>query len=160
MIRLQPYGKASARVLIEPDVLTRLEAYRQIRIDAPESGGIFLGYRRGEHLHVVDLTEPHAPDRRLRFGFHRHADYHQKMAILKWEKSGCAMDYIGEWHTHPELNPTPSAVDIRNWRAITLDRPNPMVFLIVGIRTVWLGVGKGATYKTAQPIAGVEIEFI
>lgn len=150
MLRSQPYGSTEARVLIEPEVLARLSIYRQLRPRDPESGGILLGYRRGEHLHVVDATEPHPRDRRSRFGFHRKESYHQSMAVRKWTESGQKMDYLGEWHTHPEQLPTPSSTDIRSWLDITDNKTNPMVFLIIGISNVWVGVGLGSGHRSTD----------
>lgn len=51
------------------------------------------------------------------------------------------MDYLGEWHTHPEINPSPSGMDISEWTKITSRQPRPMVFMILGISgEIWLGI--------------------
>lgn len=150
MLRSQPYGSSEARALIEPKALARLFIYRQLRTLDPESGGILLGYRRGEHLHVVDATDPHPHDHRSRFGFHRRESYHQSIAVKKWIESSQKMDYLGEWHTHPECRPTPSSTDIRSWLEITYNKTNPIVFLIIGISDVWVGVGLGNDLRSTD----------
>jgi integrative and conjugative element protein (TIGR02256 family) len=60
---------------------------------------------------------------------------------MEWEKSQETMDYLGEWHTHPENNPRPSALDLREWRQISKRRGEPMMFIIVGIMEWWVGIG-------------------
>lgn len=97
MIRFNPYSDdTSGRLLIEGSVFETLNLYRQISHTAPESGGILLGFRRGEHLHIVEATVPSMLDRRLRFGFHRQAASHQKIALKRWQETGETMDYMGE----------------------------------------------------------------
>ena len=129
-------------VLIEKDVLDALEGFRQRKRDSPESGGILLGFRRGPHLHVVEITAPQPDDKQSRTAFHRKSEAHQKIALARWAASGSRLDYVGEWHSHPESDPMPSRVDWREWRAILAPRTAPMLFLILGISgPPWLGVG-------------------
>ncbi|WP_316657822.1 Mov34/MPN/PAD-1 family protein [Ralstonia condita] len=133
-----------ARVLIEPSVLVTLMRYRQTSAATPESGGILLGYRRGAHLHVSTMTTPQPGDTQHRYSFQRQAHRHQKIALERWEAEHKTMDYIGEWHTHPETEPTPSSIDTREWQNIYHTKSEPMVFLIAGTRNmVWAGVGRG-----------------
>lgn len=137
-----------ARILIEPSVLATLMHYRQTNIASPESGGILLGYRRGRHLHVTRMTTPQPGDTQHRHGFQRQAQPHQKIALEQWKAERETMDYIGEWHTHPEIEPTPSSVDTREWRKICHAKSEPMVFLIAGTRNVlWVGVGRGGALR-------------
>jgi integrative and conjugative element protein (TIGR02256 family) len=129
-------------VLIEDDVLDALEEFRQLERTSPESGGILLGFRRGPHLHVVEITAPQPDDTQSRTAFHRKSKAHQKIALARWAASGSRLDYVGEWHSHPESNPMPSGVDWREWRAILALRTAPMLFLILGTSgPPWLGVG-------------------
>jgi integrative and conjugative element protein (TIGR02256 family) len=135
---LSPRGS----ILIEQDVLVLLSGYRQSAIAAPESGGILLGYRRGPHLHVSAATVPQPGDRQSRFSFDRQERSHQRLATAHWRDTGEAGDYLGEWHTHPESQPTPSDIDTKAWLDVTIRRDVPMLFVILGTRTsLWLGVG-------------------
>ncbi|UGS88497.1 Mov34/MPN/PAD-1 family protein (plasmid) [Ralstonia wenshanensis] len=143
LILRHPFNE-DARILIEPSVLAALMLFRQTSVAAPESGGILLGYRRGMHLHVSTMTTPQPGDTQHRYGFQRQAQQHQKIALEQWKAEHETMDYIGEWHTHPETNPTPSSIDTREWRKICHARSEPMVFLIAGTRNMlWAGVGRG-----------------
>lgn len=137
-------------ILIEPSVLELVRGYCQHQVSMPESGGILLGYRRGNHLHIVTATSPQPDDQRMRFHFFRCDPNHQKAAIGQWNKSGNTMDYIGEWHTHPEPDPTPSSLDMSEWIKICSARKTSMVFLIVGwAGDFWLGVGHGQSIVQA-----------
>ena len=134
---------ASGMLLVEESVLARLHAFRQ---DAPhklEAGGILLGYRRGAHVHVSDATVPSSQDTRARTRFHRAAQHHQAVALAQWRASEGLLDYVGEWHTHPEAMPQPSPIDLTQWRIIHgLTHRQPMVFIIVGNHDVdWYGAG-------------------
>lgn len=141
MLKPLPFRPNGAMLLVEPQVLARLAAFRQIETSAPEAGGILMGYRRGPHTHVTEATVPTARDDQRRFGFFRRATHHQRVALRRWRESGETMDYVGEWHTHPEDDPSPSRVDVKHWREIAQASPRPMVFLIIGRSSNWCGVG-------------------
>lgn len=146
----------SSRVLIEAGPLTLLDRFHQPGRAALEAGGILLGYRRGLHLHVVAATTPQAADRRSRFRFHRADPHHQIAAMDHWESSGMRVDYLGEWHTHPEAQPTPSHLDYSEWRKICSRRSSPMVFVILGWSgDIWLGVSKGT--RIAQSLESTNL---
>lgn len=51
-------SRSKALVHVDDEVLKLLFDYRQIDFGAPEAGGVFLGYRRGVHLHVTHATGP------------------------------------------------------------------------------------------------------
>jgi integrative and conjugative element protein (TIGR02256 family) len=138
-----PFGRLNARLLIEDSVLGRVNEFRQIASSDPEAGGILLGFRREAHLHVASATPPGPQDRRSRYHFRRDVAFHSQIALLEWTKSQETMDYLGEWHTHPERDPRPSKLDLREWRQICGCHKEPMVFLIQGISRRWVGVGLG-----------------
>ena len=146
------------KILVEGAPLQTMEKYRQNRADKAEAGGILLGYRKGPNLHIVQATVPQLTDRRRRFRFDRAANRHQQIALEQWHISGRTMDYLGEWHTHPEITPSPSGVDIAEWRKITNRQSRPMVFMIIGLTgTIWLGISvnhmliKCSTTATERP---------
>ncbi len=132
-------------ILIEDQVIRFLAPYRQRLPDSPESGGILLGYRRESHLHVTNATAPTGTDIQSRTSFMRSADQHSQAAQSQWQDSRGTMDYLGEWHTHPELNPNPSVIDISGWKHICRSRKRPMLFIIAGMEDgLWVGFSAGA----------------
>lgn len=145
-----PYIKNS-KLLIEANVLTDLDNFRQNKKESTEAGGIFLGYRRGIHFHVVATTTPQPKDLRSRFRFHRTDPYHQKTATTNWKSSNMEMDYLGDWHTHPEINPSPSGIDLSEWKKIYQQQKKSMIFLILGhTGNIWVGISHEASIAHCQ----------
>jgi len=132
---------AGALLLVESEVLERLEPFRQCDAEAPEAGGILIGYRREPHLHVVDATTPGPRDRRSRHEFQRLDPSHQQTAHARWARSRHTLGYVGEWHTHPQLHPAPSSLDLDEWALILRCQNAPMIFAILGLADWWVGIG-------------------
>lgn len=134
------------RLHLGPKALSALLQYRQLGPDDTEAGGVLLGrYLIGTCDVVVDqVTEPMPGDRRTRASFHRHHAGHQAAIDRAWTASGSRFAWLGEWHTHPELTPTPSPTDRRDWRR-RLQRDvfeESLFFLIVGIEVISAWEGK------------------
>lgn len=143
---------SSARLLIDDAVVDVMMKNRQLQNNDAESGGILLGLRRDHHLHVTSLTTPCPADKRSRMGFQRTDKLHQAKALAAWRESGGVVDYIGEWHSHPEQHPSPSSIDTREWRSICQFQRKPMVFLIAGtLAHLWSGVGHNSDVRQALP---------
>ena len=137
-------GNPAARILIEAEPLALMDKHWQDQVEKRESGGILLGYRRGVNLHVTTATPPQSDDRRWRFLFKRSARYHQEIALRQWTDSKRTIDYLGEWHTHPQEHPRPSMTDLSEWSKISAQRQTPMVFVIMGWNgESWVGLSKG-----------------
>ncbi len=137
--------QVDAKVLIEPIVFDTIKRHRQHSYTSAEAGGILLGYRRGVHLHLVHATEPGKKDCMTRTSFRREGSSHAAHALELWRTSDHEIDYVGEWHTHPEINPQPSAIDRRAWKEILQKQAKTFVFLIMGIQSAfWVGCGMGS----------------
>jgi len=135
--------RRGSRILFEGHVINGLHAHRQLHMHDPEAGSIFLGYRRPPHLHVVEFTSPSTMDERSRYSFFRCDPFHAQFAHKRWNATAGMMDFLGEWHTHPQSDPAPSALDLIEWRRILKTIPDSRVFLIVGQLTDWIGIGSG-----------------
>lgn len=129
-----------------PAALAAMRSYEQHAPDATEAGGLLLGRRLLNGLDlVVDLvTVPMPGDERTRFGFYRAAESHQRAIDEAWTASGGTCCFLGDWHTHAEPDPTPSAVDIDNWRAMlreNIELGEACFFVIVGQQSIrtWEG---------------------
>ncbi len=125
-------------VVIMGHVLTRLLSYRQLHHLTPESAGVLIGERRGQHLVVCDISEPGAGDIRQRCRVDRRGVHHQSRVNEAFERSAGTHLYLGEWHTHPEDRPFPSATDRHSWRR-NIVSDESMLLLIVGRKGFWLG---------------------
>ena len=127
-------------VYIEPTVKQALNNYRQSKLNALEAGGLLTGYFAEQHLHIVDVTVPLPKDKRTRTRFYRRDPGHIQQVHKNYKSSNGLLNVLGEWHTHPEKQPSPSSIDIKTWYKIQSKRKTlPTVFLIVGIEDWWLG---------------------
>lgn len=102
-----------------------------------ESGGVLLGTRDANlpKYEVADLTFLGKLDRRGHFRFLRSKRSANKAIRRSWAQSGGRVNYVGEWHTHDEPVPRPSATDRRLMKSIVRDqscRYDRVFMLIVG----------------------------
>jgi integrative and conjugative element protein (TIGR02256 family) len=119
-------------VLVESNVLDIICAYRQDNPKKHEAGGTLMGYRSGRHLHILHATVPMPLDRSSRIRFERLDPGHQLTVTRAWEESQGHIDYLGDWHTHPQSNPLPSEIDYTEWAKLGSALDKPLVFMIVG----------------------------
>ncbi len=131
MILTSP-GLPGLYILVESNVLDVVCTYRQDCKMKHEAGGTLMGYRSGQHLHVLYATEPMPLDKSSRTSFERLDPGHQLAVTKAWEESQGRVDYLGDWHTHPQLNPSPSRIDQKEWAKLGSTLNKPLLFLIVG----------------------------
>lgn len=131
---------------LSDDVLKMMFSYAQDHKKNPESGGILIGriLNCDSHIVVDHASEPMKSDFQTRCRFIRKSVGHQEFFNQHWENSEGRCFYLGEWHTHPEENPTPSIIDMRGWRKLLYEPvqgQKKLFFIIVGTRelVVWLG---------------------
>lgn len=123
-------------LVILPSVLGRLLSYRQLNLSCKEAAGVLIGERRGPHLVVHQASEPGKGDIRRRGFVDRRGPHHQAAVKEAFLSSSGRLQYIGEWHTHPEDVPSPSSTDLNSWKRY-LVADEPMVLLIVGRTEIW-----------------------
>lgn len=137
---------AGGRLKVSADALAVMLAHAQHAPTALEAGGVLLGRLiAGTADLVVDAVTPPMPgDRRSRTSFRRAARRHQEAIDRAWHESGETTAWLGEWHTHPEADPTPSGIDWKDWhRKLVEDRfAGPLLFIIVGTRAVRVWEGR------------------
>lgn len=124
--------------------------YRQTQFFDKEAGGILLGYHRGPHLEVVEASEPMPLDIRRRNSFERKDPGHQDLSDARWGASSGTIVYLGEWHTHPCLKPSPSQTDSYEWGKLVDFHREPLLFLIVGTE-YWYVEFKAANWIVSMP---------
>lgn len=136
MQQVSTWGTADLALLvsINEQSLSAFSRHVQHEETDPEGGGILLGCVRGPHLEVLEASTPTKWDRRFRFFFERLPFGHQLLADEKWTKSSGTVRYLGEWHTHPEDDPSPSGLDRNEWRKQAARRKDgrPTLSIIVG----------------------------
>ncbi|CAH7449821.1 CD-NTase-associated protein 3 [Vibrio chagasii] len=130
--------KDECLVVVTEKVLDILIKYRQMGVLDTEAAGVLLGEIRGKHLVVTDLSIPGRGDLRSRNRVDRKGKHHQIKVDECFQESGGTVNYLGEWHTHPEDSPKPSPQDRSSW-LVHLTSDAPRVTLIVGRKQIWLG---------------------
>jgi integrative and conjugative element protein (TIGR02256 family) len=118
-------------------VLSHLLSYRQLDAVAPEAGGILLGRLiiGSEDIVVDQALGPSSEDRRRRCSFFRARRPAQSLVDHAWKNSKQTLNYLGEWHTHPEADPSPSGTDRQDWSRIAAEatfEQSSLLFVIVG----------------------------
>jgi integrative and conjugative element protein (TIGR02256 family) len=141
MLQIELNLPSGGFLLIEPNVISVIESFIQSTTSAPEGTGILIGeYRENDHIRVVEATCPGAEDRRSRYRFNRISPHHKQYALQCWKGSNKVQTWIGEWHTHPEDHPKPSALDFQQWAKHLPERT--MVLIIQGRLSRWVGISK------------------
>ncbi len=155
------HGESGMRLKIDELTAARLLEFAQVSPRAAEAGGTLLGRRIAGCLNVVidAFTAPAGSDRRSRHAFFRSAEPHQRLVDQAWRDSGGTVNYLGEWHTHPEPCPRPSGVDLSDWRRRlkedTVDAIDAF-FLIVGTSMIRSWRGERSTGRIDELTSGTE----
>ncbi len=137
-------------ILIEHQVIQVIDSFRQLKTLDKEAGGIMIGEYRDKHLRVTGLTRPGVLDHRYRNGFHRKSPHHQAYATMCWIQSKSLQVWLGEWHSHPEDHPTPSSIDLDNWKSKLPNRH--MILIIQGRISRWWGLWDGKSITALEVI--------
>lgn len=132
--RLTFVRPGGGRFQIGPAAEMVIRHHLQCEPHQSEAGGVLLG------RHIVDtsdiivdqVTAPMPGDRQSRHRFFRARRRHQELIDRAWQESDGTCTYLGEWHSHPERVPAPSAVDRLDWRRkLLVDRFLRYLFFII-----------------------------
>ena len=134
-------------VSFEVHVLEIIDRFRQRKYYSQlESCGILMGEKRGLHgedIHVMHLSTPKITDFRTPVYYKRGVYGHQEHLNQLHDSSQGRIQYLGEWHTHPQKNAKPSSTDYREWRkTCKYFKEQPVLFFIAGVHEDWLGIQK------------------
>lgn len=135
-----PNGKV---VDILAELIVEISRWMQFGCDLPESGGYILGYqhRISGNITLEFITTPQEQDIRSRIRCIIKDVFHGKaLRSARLQKSF----YMGVWHTHPEVFPLPSLIDINDWNQslnCEITASDFIFFIIVGTEDfrVWIG---------------------
>ena len=86
-----------------------------------ETGGIIIGYydELRQNAVITEFTKPPEDSKAARFRFYRGIKGLKSLLQQCWKEQNY---YLGEWHLHPNSNPTPSAADIAQMKKIAQDK--------------------------------------
>ncbi len=94
---------------ITAEVYHHIVAHRQLNDKQEESGGQLFAYIDRYNVNIIKATGPNKLDKRGRFSF-LPSIFYQRQEIQHFYCKG--LHYVGDWHTHPEVFPKPSRIDI------------------------------------------------
>lgn len=136
---LRPSG---GRVVVKRSAAAAIRKY--CKRAEPEAGGVLLGRLIIDSSDIIidEVTKPQPQDKRSWYQFWRSKEPHQKLVDEAWRRSNGTRIYLGEWHCHPEPDPTPSNEDKKNWRRIVREakfEQDVLLFIIAGqkVTRVW-----------------------
>lgn len=118
-----------------------------------ETGGVLLGRRRGHHATITQVVGPGpAADHEVR-RFVPDSGWQSEQVAAFWHADR-SLQYLGDWHTHPNGSLSPSPVDLRTLSDIArfpAARQDEPVMLIVALgEDVTVRVGC-TTFVAGQP---------
>ena len=126
--------ESGAVILLEDAVLEHFCRNQQKTTKCLEAGGQIFACFEGNTVRVKKVTGPRVTDRRTRTSFIPNR-YAERREIKKLFKS--SLHYIGDWHTHPELIPTPSYTDVKNFQEMFQKSNHELVnFLMIIVGTL------------------------
>ncbi|WP_418338097.1 Mov34/MPN/PAD-1 family protein [Rheinheimera metallidurans] len=140
-------------VVIMANVIEKLQSYRQLSPVSREAAGVLIGERRENHIVIHAISEPGQGDIRSRFTVVRKSPHHQELVNELHHTSDGTMNYVGEWHTHPERFPVPSGIDKSSWYK-DINSLEPMILVIVGQCAMWCGKITGSKIYVLREIEG------
>lgn len=150
------FNQNGITLILNDRVMQILEQHIQSSPKALEAGGILMGQVFPSQVHATRASVPTMLDGRQRYFFRR--DRRSAQIIVDYElcNSGKGIGYLGEWHTHPEDNPTPSSRDLRTIRKQfdkNIHGQEQLFLVIQGRRSVFAGYQNGSGFYQMKLIS-------
>lgn len=129
------------KIKISKSVLDQIYQYRQTACLSSESGGVLIGRQiisTGNWI-IDHCTVPMTLDVCKRTRYLRKDPKHIEFFSTLRQRENNIYAYVGEWHTHPELIPSYSSMDLRNWKRIGKESSISHFHLIAGTKAfrIW-----------------------
>lgn len=130
------------QLLLSPKVMKRLR--RELKhAGCREIGGLLLGeHIRDDIFRVVEITAQHVGGSHV--GFMRFPEQHEDRLLNFFQRTGrnyTRFNYLGEWHSHPCFEPTPSAIDLQTMQSMACDPAVGANFLVLIVARLALDDG-------------------
>ena len=127
-----PITASGQRLVFSSIVLEHFKKYQQVRFWQREAGGQLFARLVLPDIIVEEATGPRPSDRRTRRSYlpNRRAEQHE---IDSRHANG--LQFVGDWHTHPEPIPEPSSRDIASMHEMFTKSAhgfNGFILVIVG----------------------------
>jgi integrative and conjugative element protein (TIGR02256 family) len=120
------------QLLMAPQVSKRLQ--RELRrAGRREIGGLLMGEHIADELfRVVEISVQRAGGTDARF-IRRPDDHRTQLQkfLAETDNDYSRFNYLGEWHSHPSFEPTPSETDVRSMQSLVEDPEVGANFLVL-----------------------------
>lgn len=100
-------------VRIAKDAAETIVREAQRSLDGLETGGVLLGVDLGGEISVLHAGGPGPDAQREPTSFLRDTAYATELALEAWQED--RSQWIGEWHTHPTGDLSPSPIDLESY---------------------------------------------
>ena len=125
-------------LIFSPNAIEYMRMQRQSKIWQAEAGGQLFAKVTPCEIFVVEATGPRATDVRTRTTYRPDRRAEQEEIHDRFKRG---LVYVGDWHTHPDKLPSPSARDAHSMvECFSKSRHNLRAFIlvIVGSGSDWL----------------------
>ncbi|WP_416041519.1 Mov34/MPN/PAD-1 family protein [Acinetobacter lactucae] len=132
-------------IVIDKNAIDNINSFRQKQISQAEACGVIIGERKGKHFFITQFTPPMPTDIRSRYACKRNIEGHQELVDMYHSQTQGCLQYLGEWHSHPQVNAFPSQKDLSEWPVTynylySKENISDMICLILGTENDWLGL--------------------
>ena len=99
-------------IVIHESVISELSEYYVE--NSKEVGGLLLGHLVNSTTYEVTEIEYICARKSTPISYQRDVKEAQRIINERWSESDGEINYLGEWHTHPNISASPSGTDIRS----------------------------------------------
>ena len=134
------------------EIIGEMSKWLQYASHSPERGGYVLGYqhRKTGNITLECLSPPQEKDICSRIRCSIQHFFHGKVLQKAQSKNSY---YMGVWHTHPQLIPSPSSIDLQDWRESARCEKTGgdyIFFFIAGTQGFRVWVGNSSTHEIIE----------
>ncbi|MFT5835635.1 MAG: integrative and conjugative element protein (TIGR02256 family) [Sulfurimonas sp.] len=142
------YNLTKLQVVFENSVIDKMVSKAQFCHNEKERGGLLLGrlFPKENLIVIVEAIESPAISSKST-EIYVDNNIANKDMKQRWKDSGGKITYVGDWHTHPEVMPNPSHIDLNTfkdtYRSSKIDQ-NLLLCVIIGTNSIekgglWVG---------------------
>lgn len=150
------YNLEKVELNLHTRVIDTIQKSRQLSPRSKERFGVLIGTKSATRnaYWLEAVTAPAATDQSSRSSFLMQSPQHQAKLDARFSQSNGEQIYLGTWHTHPEVCPTPSSIDKRDWRQCQRrNRGRQLFFIIAGTEEIKVYIKRRLSYvpmKTSE----------